>query len=222
MGIEDSSLFSHKLAQYFFKRLLNVFPPISHIALQWSLSLVLTQLMKPPFEPLVTCRLALLSRKAAFLVAITSAWRVSKLAALRSDAMFLKVFNEKVILHPSLDFLPTVVAKFDLAQEIVLPLFFPSPSFKAERVLHTLDIRTGFLYYIERTRLFRIEKALLVCYWSPQKERAVSSQSLSRWVVVAICSCCKAARKPLSIEGESTLQQSAGVLSSIPQENPTH
>lgn len=68
---------------------------------------------------------------------------------LRVDLSFLKVFFEQVILHPSPDFLPMIVSKFHLAQEIVLPVFPHGLSSEAEKALNTLNVRRA-LYYRDR------------------------------------------------------------------------
>lgn len=42
--------------------------------------------------------------------------------------------------------LPKVVSKFHVAQDITLPVFFPSPTLTFEQTLHTLDVRRGLLF----------------------------------------------------------------------------
>lgn len=61
---------------------------------QWSLLVVLSQLMIAPFEPLGSCHLQLLSFRIAVLVAIVSARKVGELAALRDGhpVLFLLEF----------------------------------------------------------------------------------------------------------------------------------
>lgn len=54
---------------------------------------------KIPFEPLATCSMSLLSRKAAFLLAITSAKRVDELRAIMADPPFMVFHKDKVSLR---------------------------------------------------------------------------------------------------------------------------
>ena len=63
---------------------------------QRSLTIVLQQLTKAPFEPLAFVDLRLLTFKTAFLVAITSARRASELAALHHDYSYLQFYPDKV------------------------------------------------------------------------------------------------------------------------------
>lgn len=58
--------------------------------------------MGEPFEPLATFPLALLSMKACFFTAVTSARWVGELAALQIEHLFFKFFPERVILCRSL------------------------------------------------------------------------------------------------------------------------
>ncbi|KAF7251454.1 Fibrous sheath-interacting protein 1 [Varanus komodoensis] len=96
-------------------------------------------LTRPPFEPLATTDLRLLSWKTAFLVAITLARRASELCALRIDPPYLNFHKEKVVLHTDLVFLLKVVSPFHINQDIILPAFFPTPSTPIERLLHFLN-----------------------------------------------------------------------------------
>ena len=138
-GSTASRLFSHPTVKAFLKGLVHLRPPVRPPVPQWSLHLVLQSLMRPPFEPLATCDLKLLSFKVLFLVAITSARRASELAALRADQPFLQFFPDKVVLQTDISFLPKVVSAFHLNQPLVLPTLFASPTSDIERMLHTLD-----------------------------------------------------------------------------------
>ena len=101
-----SCLFSHPTVKAFLKGLTHLRPPVKPPVPQWSLHLVLHSLMSPPFEPLASCDLKMLSLKVLFLVAITSARRAGELAALRADQPFLQFFHDKVVLHTDVSFLP--------------------------------------------------------------------------------------------------------------------
>ena len=182
----SSRLFSHPTVKAFFKGLNHLRPPLKPLVPQWSLNLVLNALMAPPFEPLATCSLKLLSLKVLFLVAITSARRASELAALRVDQPFLQFFNDKVILHTDVSFLPKVVSEFHLNQPLILPTFFSQPSNTTERMLHSLDVKRALSFYVARTKDFRLSPRLFLCYFGHKKGLPASPPSISRWLVTAI------------------------------------
>lgn len=102
-------------------------------------SAVLAQLMLKLLEPLAVLSLAEPSTNVCFLV--TAARRVNQLAALQVDPPFLKIFPKRVILQPSLRFLPKVVPRFHLSQDIILPVFLTVLSSENEQLLHSLDVR---------------------------------------------------------------------------------
>lgn len=60
-------------------------------------------------------------------MAITSAWRVSLLAALSCKSPYLVLHKDKAVLRPHPLFLPKVVSAFHLNEDIVLPYVFVSP-----------------------------------------------------------------------------------------------
>ena len=76
------------------------------------------------FEPICHIPLILLGRKLAFLIAISSARRVSELEALSCKEPNLVCHKDKIVLRPHPAFLPKVVSSFHLNQDIVLPSFF--------------------------------------------------------------------------------------------------
>ncbi|XP_054846822.1 uncharacterized protein LOC129337273 isoform X2 [Eublepharis macularius] len=218
--IDGKTVFTHWLSKQFLKGLFKTFPPRAPPIPQWSLSLVLSQLMLRPFEPLSTCPLALLTQKVAFLVAVTSSRRVGELSALRCDPPFLQFFPGTVMLHTSMEFLPKVVSKFHLQQKVVLPSFFPTPSSPGERALHTLDVKRALLFYLHRTKCFRKSPALFLCYSGPRKGSPASAQSISRWIVSTIKLCYQHAgvQCPLLVTAHSTRAQaaSAAFLRGVP------
>ena len=182
----SSRLFSHPTVKAFLKGLAHMRPPTKPPVPQWSLQLVLRALTRPPFEPMATCDVRLLTLKTLFLVAITSARRVSELAALRSDQPFLQFFRDKVLLYPDLSFLPKVVSEFHLNQPLSLPTLFPQPSSDVERMLHTLDVRRALAFYVSRTRDIRVSNRLFVCYFGHKKGSPAARSTLSRWIVNTI------------------------------------
>lgn len=128
----------------------------------------------------------LLTIKTILPVAITSPRRASELAALRVDPPYLQFHPNKVALSPDISFLPKVVTDFHLKQPIVLPTFFLSPSSPLEKTLHSLDVRRALAYYVDRTKSFRTSQRLFVATHGPSRGQAVSSQTISKWLVRVI------------------------------------
>ncbi|XP_078246879.1 uncharacterized protein LOC144588279 [Pogona vitticeps] len=84
--------FKHPTLKHFLKGLSHIYLDTCPSSPQLSLTLVLQQLTKAPFESLASTDLQLLTFKTVFLVAITSAERASELAALRHDYPYLQFF----------------------------------------------------------------------------------------------------------------------------------
>ncbi|XP_015675314.1 heparan sulfate 2-O-sulfotransferase 1 [Protobothrops mucrosquamatus] len=145
------SLGRHPLIRSFLKGAANTRPPTVHRYPSWDLPRVLRALTRPPFEPMRSCDLQHLAHKVAFLVAITSARRISELAALsvRKDLCFFR--SDRVVLRLDPTFIPKVNSTFHRNQDIVLPDFCPNPSCAQERQWHSLDVRRALSYYISRT-----------------------------------------------------------------------
>ncbi|XP_039182925.1 uncharacterized protein LOC120300682 [Crotalus tigris] len=103
-----TSLTHHLMVCSFLKGATNAKPPTVHRYPSWDLHQVLQALVAPPFEPIDTCPLKLLSMKVAFLVAVTSARRISELAALsvREDLSIL--YPDRIILRLDPSFIPKV------------------------------------------------------------------------------------------------------------------
>lgn len=88
------SVFANRMVGRFLKGLDRLYPQVRWPIPLWDLSLVLSRLMGPPFEPLATFSLL-------YLVAITAARRVSELKALTSKSPYTVFYKDKVQLQPS-------------------------------------------------------------------------------------------------------------------------
>ncbi|XP_015678359.1 uncharacterized protein LOC107293712 [Protobothrops mucrosquamatus] len=99
----SAPLAPHPTVRSFLKGAANARPPTVHRYPSWDLHRVLQALISPPFKPITTCSLKLLSMKVAFLVAITSARRISELAGLsvRED---LCIFHADRVCRPIVGF----------------------------------------------------------------------------------------------------------------------
>lgn len=160
--IDKRTVFSHPSSKLFLRGLRNICPPTRLPPPAWNLTLVLNQLTGRPFEPMATCDMRLLSWKTAFLVTITSARRVSELAALRCVPPYLLFLPHSVHLRPDIRFLPKVVSEFHTITDILLPDFHPYPSSPEARRLHTLDVWRALLFYLNRTKSQNRNESLFV------------------------------------------------------------
>lgn len=160
--------------------------PFRHPLEPWDLNLVLQVLQVSPFEPLQVISLRLLSKKVAFLVAITSIRRVSKLAALSYRSPFLIMHKDQVVLRPVPSFLPKVVSAFHINEDIVLPSFCPSPTHLWECSLHCLDVVRAVRVYLSITQPFRQSDSLFVIPEGPCKGLAASTCTIASWIQSAI------------------------------------
>lgn len=73
---------------------------------------------------------------------------------LGKDPTFLNIFQESMMMRPSLEFLPKVMSECHFTQA-----FSSSPD--AERRLHTLDFQRAFLLHLDRTKEFPKDISLL-------------------------------------------------------------
>lgn len=128
-----ASLTCHSLVQKFLMGALLLHPLQHNKFPMWSLHTFLRALMGPPFEPMKVVDLKWVRLKTIFLVAITSACRVSELGALlcRSD---LCIFHHDTVfmrMDPS-TFRPKIESRFHMDLEISLPSFCPRPQHPQE------------------------------------------------------------------------------------------
>lgn len=94
--------------------------------------MVLQAMTKKPFEPLESISLKNVTLKTVFLVAITSARRISKLHALSIREHFLSMFADRTVLKTDPSFLPKVASVQNHSQDIVLQTFCSNPSRERE------------------------------------------------------------------------------------------
>lgn len=68
-----------------------------------------------------------LTLKTVFLIAVTTARRVSELQAFSIRPPFIQGFVDRVVVRVDAAFLPKVVSSFHRTPEVVLPTFVPRP-----------------------------------------------------------------------------------------------
>ncbi|XP_040203676.1 uncharacterized protein LOC120935688 [Rana temporaria] len=180
----ESPLASNPWVIRFFRALSRQKPSQGPPFPKWDLSLVLQVLTGLPFEPLDKCSLKDLTFKTVFLVAVTTARRVSELEAL-SIRPFCVIFPDRVVFKTDPAFLPKVASKFHRSQEVVLPSFCSNPSGEREFKFSTLDVRC-ILQYLELTRGFRKSDSLFVLFSGTRKGQKASRRTIARWLRLVI------------------------------------
>ena len=153
----------------------------------WDLAVVLESLCKPPFEPLESVDLRILSLKTVLLVALTTAKRVSDIQALSVACECMRFSDDgmTVWLKPNLKFVSKNLSVPELPVE--LKAFHPPPFLSDEdRRLHCLCPVRALRLYRQETQGIRSSTQLFVSYAAGKSHLAVVQSSLSRWIVEAI------------------------------------
>ncbi len=129
--MEGLSIGKHALVSQFLKGVQRLHPERKLRSLSWDLPLVLQSLTEAPFELLAQADLRSLSWKTVFLLAISSAKRVSELHALSvsDDCLRWKTDYSGVSLWPNPAFLPKILNPSTVNQAVELAAFKPDPDF---------------------------------------------------------------------------------------------
>jgi hypothetical protein len=125
--IDGLSLGLHRLVIKWVRGLTQFRPASCPVLPTWRLQFVLKALTRAPFEPLKEADLKYVTLKTAFLVALTSARRVSELQALGHSEPYTVFRAQSVTLATDVDFIPTVNTAFHTSQLINLPALHTDP-----------------------------------------------------------------------------------------------
>ncbi|XP_060546579.1 uncharacterized protein LOC132711485 [Pantherophis guttatus] len=196
-GSSSDPMSRDPLIRQFLRGATNIRPPAIHRYPSWDLPKVLRALTGPPFEPLQDVSLKYLSFKVAFLVAVTSARRISEMAALSIRKELCIFHQDRVVLRLDPSFIPKVNSVFHRAQEVVLPNFCPNPRHPLEQRWHTLDVRRALKVYVSRTATFRRSDALFVSFLPASLGSKISSTTLGRWIRACISAAYEASDLPV-------------------------
>ncbi|KAE8598289.1 hypothetical protein XENTR_v10016787 [Xenopus tropicalis] len=206
-----SVLFQRRLATIpdiatFLQGVSKLHPPFRDPVPPWDLNLVLTVLQGPPFEPLGSIPLMWLTWKTVFLLAISSARRVSEISALSHLQPYLVFHSDRAVLRTVPSFVPKVGTSFHINQDITIPSFCPQPSSPKEVALHALDPVRALKFYLHRTQDIRQSSSLFILPTGSQKGSPASKATLSRWIKEAIrrAYIAKGRPPPLHIRAHST------------------
>ena len=157
-------------------------PPRGLLAPSWDLSVVLAALREAPFEPLDSADLKFLTWKTAFLLAITSVRRVSELHALCAVPPFTVVNPRSVLLRINPVFLPKTATQRSLQGIIDLKQFPRKVSCDLDRELRKNCPVRAVTMYLQRTKCYRLDNQFFVGYGDAKRGKAVSKQTLARWI----------------------------------------
>ncbi|KAI2658175.1 Transposon Tf2-8 polyprotein [Labeo rohita] len=183
--IGDRSVGRHHLVTSFLRGAQRLRPFRLSMVPVWDLSLVLSALAEPPFEPLLSAELKVLSFKTALLLALACGKRVGDLHALSTNTACMEFGKDDcmVRLQPKRGYVPKVLSTSFKAQVIALQAFASQDS---EPAAHPLCPVRALRVYLERTSHFRQAEQLFICFGGRTKGLPVSKQRLSHWIVEAI------------------------------------
>ena len=185
-SLEGFPLTKHPLVIRFLKGATALAPPQIHRFPSWNLNLVLQSLTTTPFEPVKNIPLRMLTMKTLFLVAITSARRVSELGALSTRKDLCVFHKDKVVLGTDPAFQPKRDSPFHLSQEICLPTFFPRATSDRERCWHKLDVRWSLRVYLKRTQSLRSTDNLFINIQNTRRGFKMSNAAISKTLKACI------------------------------------
>ncbi len=126
-------------------------PPRRSLVPRWNLSVVLSALIEKPFEPLRQATPRNLSLKVLFLLAATSAHRVSEIHALCIDSPFLIQNPRSFRLAPNPAFLPKTSTEVAFSLDLEITAFSPDPSNDLERGFHLMCPVRALRIYLKCT-----------------------------------------------------------------------
>ena len=184
----EKTIMTHRLARRFLRGIQRLRPAVRNSAPSWDLPLVLEALCQPPFEPMEQAEISWISKKAAFLVAITSGKRASDMVALsvQPGCFTLTGDRSKLVLRPDPSLHPKMLRANRQVNSLVLNAFYPAPVGAEQVRLHCLCPVRAVAEYVDRTQDCRTTDRLFVAYGGGAPGRALSKQRIAHWMVDCI------------------------------------
>ncbi len=186
---DDVPLGRHRLVSSFLrgaKLLRPVRPPSFH---SWALPVVLKGLLEPPFEPLETDLVRILTLKVTLVLALASFKCVGDLQAMSVSESCTEFAPGlvKAFLRPRPGYVPEVLSKSFRSQMVVLQAFSPSPLSEGDGLRLLCPVR-ALKMFVDRSSQWRqlLSLQLLVCFGAGRKGLAVSKHTISHRVRDAI------------------------------------
>ncbi|KAI2646418.1 Ribose import ATP-binding protein RbsA [Labeo rohita] len=212
------------LVTRFLRGALRLRPPVRPRVPTWDLSVVLEALCRAPFEPIEEISDRFLTLKTVLLLALSSLKRVGDLQALSVAPSFLDFAPGllKAFLYPKPGYVPKVPSS--TPRPVVLQAFCPPPFLDADHQKRNCMCPVRALdAYVHRAARWRKSDQLFVCYGPPKRGLPASKQTLSRWVVDAICSAYESSDlpPPLEVRAHSTRSMAASkaFLAGVPMQD---
>jgi len=170
--VEGHKIGEHPRVIRLLKGVFNKRPPKKSLVPEWNLRMVLKVLSKGPFEPLETAHPKCITYKLAFLLAITTARRVS-------DLSHLALGSHCRVQEDSITFLPFALAKADDPSHFMEPIVVPA--YPEDRRLCVVRALKVYLDLTADRREGRDPKTLLRTLVSPFNP--ATPQTISKWIV---------------------------------------
>ncbi len=176
-AVDGKSLGKHDLVVRFLRGARRLNPPRPTSVPSWDLSLVLMALQRPPFWPLQSAELKILSLKTVLLTALASIKRVGDLQAFSVDESCLEFrpANSHVVLRPRPGYVPKVPTTPFRDQVVSLQAL---PSEEADPALGFLCPVRALRLYVDRTKLQDLRPALCLL-WRPAEGKGCLQAEVS-------------------------------------------
>ncbi len=152
----------------------------------WDLSVVLKGLLEPPFEPLESAPMRILTLKVILLLAVDSFKCVGDLQAqsvCESGTAFAPGLV-KAFLRPRRGYVPKVLSTSFRSQVVVLQAFSPSPSSEGDDLRLLCPVR-ALKTYVDRSSQWHQSLQLLMCFGAGRKG-LLSKHTISYWVKAGV------------------------------------
>ncbi len=163
-------------------------PPRRSLVHRWNLLLVLAVLTVKPFEPLRQGTPQDLTLKMLFLLAVTSALRVSEIHALCIDPPFLIQNPRSFHLAPNPAFLSKTSTEVALSGgDLEITTFYPEPTNALEQGFHLMcPVRALHIYLIHTEHSCGPNRSLFIHWDEERAHRPVSKRWISSCLSEAI------------------------------------
>ena len=163
-------------------------PPRKSLVHRWNLLLVLAVLTVKPFEPLRQGTPQDLTLKMLFLLAVTSALRVSEIHALCIDPPFLIQNPRSFHLAPNPAFLSKTSTEVALSGgDLEITTFYPEPTNALEQGFHLMcPVRALHIYLIHTEHSCGPNRSLFIHWDEERAHRPVSKRWISSCLSEAI------------------------------------
>ncbi len=156
---------------------------------RWNLQVVLATLIEKLFEPLRQAMPWDLMFKVLFLLAATSARRVTEIHALCINPPFLTQNPWSFRLAPNPAFLPKTSMEVALSSGLEITAFYPEPNNALERGFHLMCLVRALCIYLRCTEHSHRPNRSLFVHWDEGRAYCpVSKRWISSSLMDAICS----------------------------------